>query len=204
MRRVALLRGPEVLPEALFAAWLPRLPGPRRERLERLPRADARRSLAGELLARLLLSQATGRPAASFRILPGPNGKPYIPDSHWQLSVSHTRGAAACVLSPQPIGLDIERPGRGRPVILRRYFTPTQAAWAGDDPTRFCVLWTRMEAACKRSGAGLSGFAVTDTAKLGGELATSWAGALCLSVCAAPGGPFAVEPVWLDALPWPE
>ena len=64
-------------------------------------------SRKAELLAiRLLLKELTGKETVVSYL---DNGAPYLPDSPYHISISHTKGFAAVILSPEkPVGIDIE------------------------------------------------------------------------------------------------
>lgn len=77
------------------------------------------------------------------------NGKPFFPDCPGVcFSLSHTDGAVMVGLSPEPIGVDIEKARPLRPRFLRKV-TGT------DDPEAFFRRWVSMEAVGKRDGAGV-------------------------------------------------
>ena len=73
-------------------------------------------------------------------------GKPYFPD-HPEVcfNLSHSHGAAVCVLHDKPVGTDIEKL---RPAPRRL------AQGMGDEA--FFRLWTAREATVKRLGQGIS------------------------------------------------
>lgn len=57
------------------------------------------------LSSRVLLKQLLGKePRVAYR----PSGAPLLEDSSWYVSISHTRGYAAAILSSSPTGIDIE------------------------------------------------------------------------------------------------
>lgn len=61
------------------------------------------------LTARWLLHTLTGRyPEISYL----PTGRPCLADGSCQLSISHTKGYVALILSPRRVGIDIERIAR--------------------------------------------------------------------------------------------
>ena len=56
--------------------------------------------------SRLLMGQMGIDPA---KVSHRPSGKPYLTDDSRHISLSHTLGHAAVILSPRPVGVDIER-----------------------------------------------------------------------------------------------
>lgn len=75
------------------------------------------------LTARLLLHALTGR---FPRIAYHPSGRPYLEDEALQLSISHTRGYVALILSPHTVGIDIERMGRRVERVAPRFMRPDE------------------------------------------------------------------------------
>ena len=99
---------------------------------------------AWELLA-LALERELGIPA-----LPeterGEGGKPFFPRRpDVRFNLSHSRGAVACAVHDEEIGVDIER--------LR---TPPKRLGRGMAPEDFFRLWTAREATVKRRGQGVA------------------------------------------------
>lgn len=131
-----------------------------RPRLEEKRGRAARQSLGAYLLARWLLEE---NGLSFLRLDRSPLGQPLLREadgslSGWGLSLAHTGGACACALHRGRVGLDLEPPGRCRPAVARRMFSPAeQAALTGPDPdTAFTRLWTLREALAKYSGQGLA------------------------------------------------
>lgn len=125
------------------------LPPARRTRLERA-RAGQRETLCayGLLCAALWRTlRWTALPPVALSAA----GKPYFPDFPGvQFSVSHTDGAVMAGLSPEPIGVDIERVRPMKPRFMRRT--------AGtDDVDAFFRYWVAAEACGKRDGVGVAG-----------------------------------------------
>ena len=73
-------------------------------------------------------------------------GKPYFPQyPHIHFNLSHSRGAAVCALSGEPVGVDVE--------LLR----PPPRRLAGEmGAEEFFRLWTAKEATVKRRGLGIA------------------------------------------------
>lgn len=144
----------------------------KRKRIDRFRfEDDKRRSLAGEKLARRAVAAWCGVPEETVAFDSGPNGKPFARGLAAEFSVSHSDALVVCAVDDAPIGIDVERV---RPIdlaIARRVCTeeelahlfgraplPSDFTRTGDPALldRFFTLWTRKEAAAKRSGAGLA------------------------------------------------
>lgn len=159
------------LPAPLEAAWLRALPDARRRELMDWPDAPARhRSLIGR---RLLLRglKHFGFPANALANLRyAGHGKPAL-DLPVEFSLSHCAGRVLCALSTAgPVGVDVEPIGELTAAEFRNYLSDEERAWAGEDPRRFCVLWTRKEAIVK--AAGTQGLAAMHEVRIDRDQAT--------------------------------
>ncbi|MFD7769398.1 4'-phosphopantetheinyl transferase family protein [Streptomyces sp. NPDC059787] len=147
-----------------------------RERADALKQtADQDRFVAGRALLRTLAADLLGTTASRVIVgsscpdCPRPHGKPTLPGTPWETSVSHSGDLVAVALSTAgPVGVDVERidealvPGELRPQVL----SPAEAAvHPHDTPRSFFRTWTRKEAVLKATGTGLrvpmSGMTVT-------------------------------------------
>ena len=77
------------------------------------------------------------------------------------ISLSHSGPVTVLAVSDRPVGVDLERVTEERPHIADRFFPESfrrelDAASASDRPEVFFRLWTRLEAALKRDGRGLT------------------------------------------------
>lgn len=90
----------------------------------------------------------------------GEHGKPLLaghPDIHFNLS--HCREAAICVVSHEPVGVDIESIRPLKESLARYVMNDEEMAQilhAENPALEFTRLWTRKEAVVKRSGHGIS------------------------------------------------
>ena len=88
-----------------------------------------------------------------------PDGKPFLKDYpaiHFNLS--HTRGVAACVVSRQPVGIDVERIRPLNNALARRVLTPAEyqhVKSSAEPDIEFIHLWTKKEALLKLIGTGI-------------------------------------------------
>ena len=139
-----------------------------RQRAERFHfRRDHDTYIAAHALARSMLSEATGVPAASLRFVTGPYGKPELVQDtggrQVRFNISHTDGLVACAVSDgDALGVDVENSERKTDLeIAHRYFAPEESALvlsaAPDRGHRlFFRFWTLKESFIKATGEGLS------------------------------------------------
>lgn len=134
-------------------------------------------SVAGEMLVKNYIAEATSTAPEGIEILIGDNGKPYIKNCKIHFNISHCEDTVVCAFSDEEIGIDIERI---RPIslnILKRFFseeeqeyvlghTPTQDDYKKCENTetleRFYRIFTLKEAICKKSGIGIKGLEEAD------------------------------------------
>lgn len=102
------------------------------------------------LEARKLLEKLN--PGESDRLLKTANGKPYLKDSSFKLSISHASKMVAVALAPFDIGLDVEAPEARLLRVKDRVFRPEECEWAGKDLHRLATIWTAREALYKLDG----------------------------------------------------
>ncbi|MCR5513338.1 MAG: 4'-phosphopantetheinyl transferase superfamily protein [Prevotella sp.] len=140
-----------------WQAALPLLSEQRREQCLKFCHEQGRKTCAA---AYLLLCEAL-RKEYGFTELPvfeyGEHGKPVIvghPDIHFNLS--HCREAAICVVSNQPVGVDIETIRPFKESLARYVMNDDELQQINGSALEFTKLWTRKEAAVKRSGHGIN------------------------------------------------
>ena len=115
-------------------------------------------ALAYQLLKRCLREQygITENPLFEYN----EHGKPAIighPEIHFNLS--HCRDAVACVVSDEPVGIDVESVREYRESLVRYTMNDDEVARieSADSPAlAFIRLWTMKEAALKLIGTGIS------------------------------------------------
>lgn len=91
----------------------------------------------------------------------GSNNKPYLinyPGIHF--NISHSRGAVVCVLSRDPVGVDIEKVAGYDDDMARYICNPKEYEWVtglpGMEAQRFTEMWTRKESYVKSTGTGIN------------------------------------------------
>lgn len=129
---------------------------------------DRKVYIAAHALVRGLLAGQTGRPAAEWRFIAGPHGKPEAvcpPDGpRLRINLSHTRGLAAVALAIEhDVGIDVEWLARAPSAekLAARYFAPAErdvvvAAMPERKTATFLAFWTLKEAYLKAIGKGLA------------------------------------------------
>lgn len=114
--------------------------------------ADQLRSLAAEAL----LNHAVKENFAQQKVPVMPTidryQKPHL--GFTQFSLSHSGNYAACAISRNPVGIDVEHVREFRPAIAKRFFTPAEAD-ACTDANAFTVCWTLKESFLKAVGYGI-------------------------------------------------
>jgi phosphopantetheinyl transferase len=92
------------------------------------------------------------------QIVEGPHGKPMLAGEGPQFSLSHAGGYAVLAAGNSPIGVDIERTERMKPLAAKYCMTPEEyALFARSDAPEefFCTLWTGKESVMKGTGLGM-------------------------------------------------
>lgn len=142
----------------LHAALLSVSPQRRDHALRYVHEHDRGLSLAAYMLLQRGLSEEYGinePPVFSFDV----NGKPVLadyPDIHF--SLSHCRGAAACVIANTPVGIDIEHIDCYDKELMRHVMNDKeqqQIISSSSPQTAFTRLWTMKESFLKMTGEGI-------------------------------------------------
>lgn len=145
------------------------LDAPERERYETFRReVDRRRFLTGRVLAKRVVAQHLGTDPARVSFdatcpdCGKPHGRPQLPGSAIELSISHSgERIGLALVHGAPVGLDVEATDRESIDDLIRYaFTDAERASvdrlsAQERLAAFFGYWSRKEALMKASGLGL-------------------------------------------------
>ena len=136
-----------------------------RARAERFVRAEDRtRFIVSHGVLRKLLAERVGLLAAEIRFEARRHGKPFVPNSDWQFSLSHSGDYMLCAFTRHlQLGVDVEQM-RSMPdyeSIAERYFADEErrqlrALPDGQHRQGFFRIWTLKEAYLKATGEGLS------------------------------------------------
>lgn len=129
---VSLLHRPEEVPESLTHPH---------KRLE---------FIAARLLTQLLLKEFN---QAYTGIYKDEFGKPYLTNSNFHISQSHSYPYVAVVLDTvKKVGIDIEQKKEKLHRIATRVFNEAELAQADNDLTKLCILWCAKETLIKLYG----------------------------------------------------
>ena len=131
----------------------------RKKRLETIWQEEKRRQSIG---AERLLNKALEELYPGFKppadIILDNNGKPYISSKPLYFSLAHSGNIAACAVSDNNIGLDVQIEEAPREKIMRRVFSTRESEYvlsATDKNHAFTEVWTKKESKVKKSGAGI-------------------------------------------------
>ena len=143
----------------------------RRRRIESIAgEEDRKRTVAGELLARQMLCERLGVPAAQVPLQWDEEGKPSVEGGAVYCSISHSGPFVVCAVAEHPIGVDVEVIRGAEEKFIRRACSEEEMAYIryGDAGCyqRFWECWTAKEALFKLTGKGpllnLSAFALPE------------------------------------------
>jgi 4'-phosphopantetheinyl transferase len=81
------------------------------------------------------------------------HGKPYLVNSSWQMSITHSKHFMGVILHPSKfVGLDIEKPQNKMWKILPRLFSEQEIKDVGNDLEQMSIYWSAKEALYKLYG----------------------------------------------------
>lgn len=145
---------------AAFAAGLSRLCAERRAKTENCRTAEAARLSLGAGLLLQIAAERQGLSLSALRIQTGAHGKPYLADGLFCFSLSHSGTYAVCAVSPQNIGVDVQKTQIRLPKRPERILAPAEIAYLDALPQAeqtavFARFWARKESLIKWDGRGL-------------------------------------------------
>jgi 4'-phosphopantetheinyl transferase len=106
--------------------------------------------IAGRILTRNLLAKF-GVPYTGM--IKDEYGKPFLKDSMWQISLSHSFPFVAVILHREkPVGIDLEQPKDKLLRVAPRVLSPSEREDAGTDVTKHCIYWCAKETLIKIYG----------------------------------------------------
>ncbi len=174
-----------------YRAWLSLVGPAQQEKILQMQSARAQKlGIMGQLLLRERLCSLTGEENRRLAFGYSQNGKPYLQGyPHVFFNLSHSKDSVACVLSRQPIGLDIQAIGPYRPRVVKRFFTKEEQELLFSTHQKdalFAGLWTRKEAYGKYLGCGITFSLLQQNTLYRSDAAvqTYLSGQYALSVCA--------------------
>ncbi|MBB6019620.1 4'-phosphopantetheinyl transferase [Paenibacillus sp. JGP012] len=164
MITIQVLQVPSVIPEAYWDLFLSSVSEERRVQAARfIHQADAYRSVLGEVLTRVTLSELTGLPRKELSFSRNAYGKPCLmQDPKVQFNVSHSGDWVALISGgTDELGVDVEKISPIDLQIAERFFSPQENTYLAAMPAdqqlnTFYRLWTLKESYIKAIGMGLS------------------------------------------------
>ncbi len=154
--------------------WLSYMSLERQNKINRLCFYDDRkRSVAGEMLARKLLSEYSGTVPKDIVILTDKKGKPYSQNVNLNFSISHSDKYVACAVNKTQVGIDIEKiqPDINFQ-ITKKFCTEKEKDYIfrsfekESAVRRFFEVWTFKEAYFKFIGTGITNLKSIDIFEL--------------------------------------
>lgn len=99
----------------------------------------------------------SGRPFAPSDYAYKESGQPTIQNGH--ISISHTEGYAACAISRQPVGIDVERGHTFSKAAAKRILSPQEELMSDSTNADELLsrIWTVKESFLKMTGEGIPG-----------------------------------------------
>lgn len=99
----------------------------------------------------------SGRPFAPPDYAYKESGQPTIQNGH--ISISHTEGYAACAISRQPVGIDVEREHTFSKAAAKRILSPQEELLreSANEDELLSRIWTVKESFLKMTGEGIPG-----------------------------------------------
>ncbi len=123
--------------------------------------SSAMQFLVGRLLLRYMLSKHYQLSYHSINIVYNDYGKPTLSANDIYFNIAHSGKWVVCAIADSPVGIDIEKINKWRPIVARRLFSAdeykvllTHKGRARDD--YFYTLWTLKESYSKAIGRGLT------------------------------------------------
>lgn len=134
---------------------------------------DKKRTVAGEMLARLAIAEWCNIKPESIKIDIGKYGKPYAVSQNVEFNISHSGDLVVCAVDSQPVGIDIEHI---RPInlsVAKHFCTPEELiyifnhkpaeaefAYSEEQDILICFfeIWTKKEATGKCFGNGIANY----------------------------------------------
>ena len=159
------------LSDSEYNKWYSLMSDEKKHRVDRFRFTnDKKRTVVGEMLARVAVSKWCNIPVENISFGVGDNGKPFVMDLSIEFNISHSKDMVVCAISDAPIGIDIEKIRPKNLKISKRFLSsdellyifgklPTEEDFAVSEDvsvlTRFYECWTKKEAYGKCTGEGL-------------------------------------------------
>ncbi len=131
----------------------------RRKKLEKQKLLSARRlGVGAELLLIKALEKNAPEISLPLHIICGRDGKPKLSCEGLHFNLSHSGVFAACAVSGNPVGLDIQSVREYNEKLGEKYFSPQERAFiveSVDVDHAFTQIWSMKESCVKLLGTGL-------------------------------------------------
>lgn len=157
--QIFLCRLPEAVSPELADTWQQALPPFRREKSLACRCADAALASAAAYALLAYALDKTGASPTPPVFAYTPQGKPYLASGAIQFSLSHTHGCAACTVSDEAVGVDVQAYRPVQEALTRRVLSEAEYAVYKTHPAPedyFFQQWTLRESYMKYTGRGLS------------------------------------------------
>lgn len=175
------------LETTVFKKWLLGADEEKQKSINKIP-TDGKKQLriAADRLCRVSLSPVLGMKPEEIVFGKNDFGKPTAQGA--EFNISHSGSLAVCVVSKNPVGIDIEKVRDIRPETAKKFATDEEIAYIGESSERLIKIWTLKEAYFKCLGTGLgSDIKSVSFAVKGDEIACSESGFSCRFVFVADG-----------------
>lgn len=163
MSEIFILNVNEVYTEDSYKRLMEIMPEERKEKITRFHfEEDAKRALYASTLIRYILFLKYGQDPKDLQEEYNTFGKPFIKDrEEWKYNLSHSGEWVICGFSNLPIGVDVEKIGKGNLDIAKHFFSEKEYAYLSnlegeeDRKKMFYTIWTLKESYVKYKGKGL-------------------------------------------------
>ncbi len=115
--------------------------------IEKMPVHRQLEVLAGRYILTLFFEKGK-----HYRFYKDEYGKPFLADSEFNISISHSRNLVAVAYSPFNIGLDIQVLTQSLVKIKNKFLSEEEKLFCGDDIVKLGQFWTAKEAVYKAYG----------------------------------------------------
>ncbi len=153
-----------------YFKWYSLMSKSKKERVDRFRFVeDKKRTVAGEMLARKMISEYCGVSPEAIAFEVAENGKPYAKGLNVHFNISHSGDFVVCAVDNNPVGIDIEKV---RPIdyfVIKRVCSEQELNEINQlldnksetisNPTvlqKFFEIWTKKEATYKIGAANCS------------------------------------------------
>ncbi len=142
----------------------------KQQRVERFRFEDGKkRTVAGEMLARKMISGQCKINEEKIVFKTGEKGKPYTKSVNIYFNISHSDELVLCALNENPIGVDIEKIRDINEMVIRHTCNAGELEYVYESGIsreeslkRFFEIWTYKEACFKFRGTGIEDFQALD------------------------------------------